>query len=88
MHGIDLPGLHGGEPVRRTHCMEDVALEGDRREVGHLFGGEKHRLVLRGPIGLALLHEVGDRGKRVVVHRHLDVEDPYGVFDDLALADA
>ena len=88
MHRIDLAGLHRREAVWRPHGVEDVALEGDRREVRHLLGRKEHGLILRCPVGFAFLHEVRDGGKRVVVDRRLDVKHTHRVFDDLALADA
>ena len=88
MHGVHLARVDGGQAIRRPHRMKHAALERGRREVRHLLGGEEHRLVLRRPVGLPLLHEAGDRGERVVVDRRLDVEHAHRVLDELALPDA
>src|SRR6266851_666867 len=85
MHRVDLARVDAGQAVRRAHGMEDVALERRRREVGELLHAQEHRLVLRGPVGFALLHEVGDGRKSVVVDRGLDMEDAHRVFDELTL---
>ena len=68
--------------------MKEVALDSRRREVGELLGGQEHRLVLCGPVGLAPLHEVGDGGKGMVVDRGLDVEHAHRVLYQLTLPDA
>ena len=88
MHRVDLARMHRGQPVRSAHRMEHVALERGRRDVGHLLGGEEHRLVLRRPVRLALLHEARDGRERVVVHGRLDVKHAHRVFDELPLPDA
>ena len=88
MHRVDLARMHAGQPIRSTHRVKDAALEGGRSDVGELLHAEEHGLVLRRPIGLALLHEVGDRWKRAVVDGGLDVEHADRVLDQLALPDA
>jgi len=68
--------------------VKDVPFEGGRCDVSELLHGEEHGLVLRSPIGLALLHEVRDRWKRVIVDSGFDVKNPNGVLDELPLPDA
>ena len=88
MHGVHLTRVHRGHAVRGAHGVKHVALERRRHDVGHLLGGKEHRLVLCRPVGLALLHEVGDGRERVVVDGGLDVEHAHGVLDELALTHA
>jgi len=80
--------VHSGHSVRRAHGVKDAALERRRHDVGHLLGGQEHGLVLRRPIGLSLLHEVGHRREGVVVDGGFDVKHTHGVLDELALPDA